>query len=166
MELFPHLPDETRTWFYSLDRALDTAEQTGVLQQLQDFVGSWESHGRKVIGDAAIIRDRIVVIAGIIPDGDVSGCGVDASTQLLKRLAERFAFGFCGPLDVLYRDSDSTIQTTPRKAFATQLAQLGNSSPLWIYDLSVLTLGSVRDGLFEIPVRRSWFNRYLTMDPA
>src|SRR5690606_30936818 len=75
------LPDEARIWIYPTDRELTAADQQALIEGLEDFLESWESHRRPVDGAAAILHARFVVIAATLADGDMSGCGIDASVH-------------------------------------------------------------------------------------
>lgn len=152
------LPDSARIWINPANRNLTHDEQARVLDALSEFLATWSSHGRKVVAEAAIIGDRFVVTAAHVPDGDVSGCGIDASVHALGGIAESLGFEWAPALDVFFK-SDEGVAQADRSTFA-RLASRGDvTSETIVFDTSLTTMGDWRRGRFEVPARRSWHGR-------
>lgn len=157
--LFPALPDDARVWIYVSDRALTGEEQDVLLGRMDDFIEGWASHGRPVEGAAAVLYDRFLVIAATVANGEISGCGIDASTQAVKAAAEALTIHWVPALHVIYRDADGHVRHAPRPTFR-QLAQEGAvTTETPVFDPSVTTLGALRQGAFEQPAGAAWHAR-------
>lgn len=157
--LFPNQPDEARVWIYPAGRPLTPEEQRTVRAALDDFCAQWTAHGRRVQGGVEIIADRFVVIAGLIPAQEISGCGIDASTKALRETAERLGFAWASPLSVFYRDADGAVQAVPRAAFRERARAGDVTTETPVFDVSVTTVGALRTGRFELPAGDAWHGR-------
>lgn len=157
--LFPTLPDDARCWVYVADRPLRDAQQANLLGRLQAFFDEWTSHGQRVRGAATFMDDRILLLAAAVPGGDLSGCGIDKSVHAIEAAAQQHAFSWISPLQVVWREAAGTLQHGPRSAFRQLVKQDMVDGATPVLDLSVDTLGAVRDGRFEQPAHQSWHGR-------
>lgn len=158
-ELFPTLPDESRCWIYAADRPLTEAEQTSLLNTLNTFFEGWESHQRPVRGAAAILDNQFLLVGGVIVGGDLSGCGIDASVHVVQDAANQLGVSWVSPLLVFYRDADGTVQYLPRPAFRRLVANGTVTAATPVFDVSLTTLGQVREGAFEKAAGDAWHAR-------
>jgi hypothetical protein len=159
------LPAESRLWIYPLDRALRDDERSELHARLGAFVAGWTSHGRPISAAYALLYDRFVLIAGLIPGGDVSGCGIDASVRMLQEAGHRLGFGVAGGLDIFFRGADDQILHLPRPQFrklAREGAITGNTV---VFDTSLTHLGDFQAGRFEQPAGASWHATVFQLAP-
>jgi len=153
---FPAFPDDASLWIYVADRALSNEEQTRLLERLQPFFAQWTAHGHRVRGEALILHDRFLLVAGFVPDGELSGCGIDASIQAIKEAFAALPTGFLPALDVLFRDGDGVIRSVPRPVFRRLVRSGAVTAATTIFDPSITTVKALREGGFEKPAGRSW----------
>ena len=158
-DLFPSLPDKARCWIYVAERPFTEDEQASLLEALQAFFAGWASHGRPVQGTATTLEDRFLVVAGVIPGGEISGCGIDASVHAVEEAAGRLGVAWSSPLLVLYRDAEGAIHSLPRSAFRKRVADGTVTAETRVFDVSLTTLGQLRNGTFEKPAGASWHAR-------
>ncbi|GAB5518743.1 MAG: hypothetical protein RhofKO_09940 [Rhodothermales bacterium] len=156
--LFPNLPDDARFWCYVADRPLFAEEQSQLLGHLDTFFASWQSHGRPVTGAAQIVGGRLLLVAATL-EGEISGCGIDASVHAVTDIGAALGVTWKTGLFVVYRDAEGHVCVAPRRAFK-QAVQAGDVSPETpVLDLTLLHLGDVRAGRFEQPAAESWVSR-------
>ncbi|MDZ4701202.1 MAG: hypothetical protein SH809_15940, partial [Rhodothermales bacterium] len=86
---FDQLPGSSRLWIYALDRPLTDAESATLSDRVDAFIRNWNSHGRPVNAGYEFRHNQFVLIAGVIPGGNISGCGIDASVHALAVCGER-----------------------------------------------------------------------------
>jgi hypothetical protein len=158
-ETLESLPDEARVWVYPVARDLSGEEQDSVVESFQPFLDQWTSHGRRVHGAVVVLFARFIVVAATVNDGDISGCGVDASVHVLNPISQKLGFTICGPLDIHYKTAEGSIVSVSRLAFK-QAADRGlvDGSTI-VYSGDVETLGQLRTGGLERTVRDSWHAR-------
>lgn len=160
---FRELPDHARIWIYVADRALDEREERKMVAHLDAFCSEWTSHGRPVTSGAALIESRFALIAGIIPDADISGCGIDSSVHALERAAEELDFRWMPALAVHFRAQDGTIVSVSRPEFR-ELARAGRiDATTPVFDLSIQTLGELRAGKLEQSAATTWHGRVFNL---
>jgi hypothetical protein len=157
--LFPDLPDDARIWVYTTADPLSDEERRELEERLTSFVDGWTSHQQPVRGAVAIRDDRFVMLAATVEGGDVSGCGIDASVHAVDDAAGDLAIDWLGPLDIIYRDDDGTVQTASRPQFRSLVAEGDVDGDTHVFDPSVTTLGEVRSGGFELPAADAWHGR-------
>ena len=158
-ERLNQLPDESRIWIYAADRDLDQTEQERISSILDSFCTNWKSHGRPVDSAAAVVAGRFAVIAGRIPAGDISGCGIDASVHALSAAAEELHLGWLSSLTVHYRDDGGRIQSLSRPEFREKVRSGEIDGSTAVFNLNLETLGELRGGFFELPARDAWHSR-------
>lgn len=151
-----HLPDDARIWIYVADRTLSEVESHSLLEHLDAFCAGWRSHGRPVSSAATLIEGRFAVIAGEIPGGDISGCGIDSSVHALNRAAEELEFGWLPGLAVQFRGEDGTIRSVSRPEFRKMAASGEIDARTLVFDVSISTLGMLRAGKLEQPAGSTW----------
>ncbi len=159
-DLFPTLPDAARCWIYVAQRRLTGAEQRALLDTLNAFFEGWASHGRPVQGAATCLDDRFLVVAGaLMQEGEISGCGIDASVHVVEEAAQRLGVTWASPLLIFYRSDDDTVVSLPRPTFKKLVADGTVTAETRVFDVSLPTLGQLRRGAFEQPAGDSWHAR-------
>lgn len=158
-DLLPMLPDAARCWIYVAERRLSEAEQTALLDALETFFEGWVSHGRPVQGAATCLDERFLAVAGVLTEGTLSGCGIDASVHAVEEAAQRLGVAWASPLLVFYRDDDGAVKSLPRSAFKKLVADGTVTAETRVFDVSLMTLGQLRNGAFEQPAGTSWHAR-------
>ncbi len=158
-EPFSHLPDDARIWTYAGDRDLNELEENRTIEILQSFCASWMSHGRPVLSDAGMLESRFAVIAGHIPGGDISGCGVDASVHALNQARDELGLEWLSSLTVHYRDANGAIRSVSRAAFRACVRAGDVHEKTIVFDPGIQQLRDLRAGRFELPAEETWHRR-------
>ncbi len=155
-DFFPSLPAHARLWVYGVDRMLNPETEAQINAQLGQFMSAWQSHGRKVIGQFAIVDHRFIVIGADIPEADISGCGIDASVHALEETGNKLGFALLSGLIVFYRDRKNNIHGAPRATFRKLVRSGEVSGDTIVFDTSLVKLSQLRDGQFELPAQNAW----------
>jgi hypothetical protein len=150
------MPDQAKLWLYAASRTLTDAEAGQVQNQLDRFFRDWSSHGRAVVGTADISERRIVAIAAHVPDGDLSGCGIDKSVHVLEQLETRLGISWTSGLSIAYRDADGAIQLVSRPTFraAVRSGVIQGDTP--VIDLSLTDVNQLEHPGIERRAAESW----------
>ncbi len=161
MMLFEHLPDDAHCWLYAASRPLTTEEVRSLLTALEPFRDAWTTHGRPVESGATVVDHRVLVLAAHVPDGDMSGCGIDKSLHALDAFATQGGFSWVSGLMIVYRTSSGGLETVPRAHFAELAARGAVDARTPVVDLSVRSLGDLRRIGVERPAGESWHAKYI-----
>lgn len=150
------LPPEARLWLYAASRRLSDAEMERVSVEMNRFMLDWSSHGREVLGVSELAGNRVMGVAAMVPEADISGCGIDKSVHRLQELGDELGVEWLAGLSIAYRDTEGEIQVVSRGAFR-KLVQAGTvSAETPIIDLSLTTVGDLNTRGLERPLRESW----------
>lgn len=155
------MPDTADCWLYAAHRELSSEEVSFLNDLFSAFEKDWSSHGRSVSGSCSIVGNRVVIVAAHVDGGDISGCGIDKSLHLLQEAGASRGVEWSSALNIVYEDADGGLLVTSRQAFK-KLAGQGLVTPeTRVIDLSIRSLGDLRNpGLFR-PVSSSWHARLL-----
>lgn len=160
-DLFPDYPDQARLWVYVSDEPMSAGQQTALLSQLRQFFRTWHSHGRPVTAEAEILDARVLLVAGYVIDGDVSGCGIDESVRALDDAARAQHVTWESPLNVHFRDVAGVIRSVDRPTFREMARRDEIDESTIVFDLSTNSVGALRAGALERPVAASWHARLI-----
>ncbi len=162
--LFSSLPDGAQVWIHPADAPLSEAVQTAFADRLRAFVDTWTSHEQAVRGNATVLYDRFVVLAGLRADGAApSGCAIDDAAHTIKATARELEVQWVPSLHVLYRTSDGTVASVPRSTFQEKADAGAVTMETTVFDPSISSLGELRGGAFEQPARHSWHARAFSL---
>lgn len=165
--LFPSFPDDAACWIYAADRPLTDAEARRLEAILDDFFAGWTSHGRSVRAAASVQDRRFLLIAATLEEGDISGCGIDASTHVLEDAAQQLGVRWLPALTVFYRDGEGAVRSLSRSAFRRRVAEGEITAHTPVFDVSLRTVGALRSGRFERAAGASWHARVFRIpEPA
>lgn len=167
LNIFDNLPGDAPIWIYSADRPIDPAHQTRMLEALSKFFSTWQSHGRVLTGRATIAFDRFLIVAGYLPEGDPSGCGIDAMVHELQRLASEYGYEWVSPLDVHFRTDDGSVAAASRPEFRRLVRSGRVNGSTVVFDTSIRTLKELREEGLARPATESWHRRVFNIaEPA
>lgn len=156
---FESFPENARLWVYAADRSLTADEQDAIQQSLANFFDQWKSHGRVVEGASTFVENRFLLVAGYVPDNNISGCGIDSSVNTVDTVAKRFNVNWLSALHVFFRSPDGDVQAVKRPEFR-QLVKEGvvdQTTP--VFDISLETIGDLRNKGFGQPAAESWHSQ-------
>lgn len=157
------LPDAARLWLFPLDRTLGDAEADALHQSVAGWLPSWQSHGRPVRAETAVLAGRALAVGAVISEADlnagVSGCGIDAMERAVAAALEARGLALAPALGVTYRDGADDWRSAPRPAFR-RLAKAGEAGPeTTLLDVTAGTVGELRARGVERPAGETWAAR-------
>ena len=127
-----------------------------VQQRVERFLRDWSSHGRPVRGALHVQDRRFIMLAATLDDGDISGCGIDASVHAIEEAADARSIAWIPSLHVIYRDVDGRIQHCARPQFRSLAEQGVVTADTPVFDPSITSIQALRAGQFEQPAGASW----------
>lgn len=158
-DLFPTLPEGSGIWIHVADRKLTDSEAETLRSTLARFVRSWTSHERQVLAEIELFENRILLLGAFVPDGDLSGCGIDKHLHVIDELARNLHFEWAGPLSVVYRDGSDQIKTVSRSEFARLVTETDLPASTPIFETGISLLSEARAGI-EREASLSWLSKF------
>jgi hypothetical protein len=90
-EMLPKEMDaSSRVWIYQSSRLFSISEALQIEGILNEFVGSWHSHGVTVKGYANLFYGQFIILMADETASGVSGCSTDSSVNLMKSIEQKF----------------------------------------------------------------------------
>ncbi len=154
---FADFPADTRLWVYGADRELSERELAAIARALDEFVSNWHSHRVPVRGAYALADRRFILLAGYCTDG-VSGCSTDSSVHAVKATGVDLGVNFLDSGLVFYRAEEGVASTT-RVDFRDLVAAGEVDDQTRVFDLTLQTVGDLREKGLERPLSDSWHGR-------
>ena len=158
--LLPSLPDDALVWIYPTKAPVGVEVGTQLLARIRAFMSGWRSHGRATRGNVAIVHERFIVAAGSLsPGGQLSGCSIDSLTRTVTSTAQEMGIVLLSPVTVFYRGADDLVHSASRGAFRRMAQRRAVHAETPVFDLGLTSVGALRSGAFELPMRDSWHAR-------
>ena len=150
------MPSQARLWVYATDRPLAANEIVLIDSALHAFISNWQSHGRPVKAAFDIVHGRFIMISAMIPEAEISGCGIDASVHALERIASDQGFVILSGMHVLYRDTSNDICAVSRSEFRKLVKEGHITGETIVFDTSLTQLEQLKNQQFELPAYHAW----------
>jgi hypothetical protein len=157
---FEEMPDEARLWVFASPRPLETREAERLLERVDAFVEHWVAHGHPVAGARDWRHDRFLLMAADEAATGVSGCSIDSLYDALKAAERELGTRLLdASSSVWYRAGDGTIHAVPRPDFRALAREGAVDADTPVFDNTVATVGALRSGEWERPMRESWHGK-------
>ncbi|MDZ4824537.1 MAG: ABC transporter ATPase [Flavobacteriales bacterium] len=150
------LPDDARVWIYQSSRWLTPEESSLITKEVETFIAQWSAHGSKMKAASAVFHNRFVVVASSEAEVKASGCSIDDSVHLLKRMGALLGVDFFDRITTLYYVGDQIHESAIHSFWA--LRKAGTVGPQTrVFNNLVKTLGEFR-GMWITEFENSWHN--------
>lgn len=153
-----------RIWIYQANRFFTAPEREEALQILEEFVLDWTAHGNRLAGSAEILHNLFIVLQVDESVANVTGCSIDKSVHLLKRIEHTLNIGLFDRLLMAYRDKDSKIQLVSRDIFQALVTE-GVVNDHTIVFNNMIQSGESFPSNWEQPFSQSWHAQAFRKDP-
>ena len=153
---FSLLPGDARVWVFPASRPLTADEEAGLLEGVDAFVERWLAHGRTVVGARELRYGRFLLVGADERATGVSGCSIDSLFHTLQEVEGELGVRFLDRARVWYRGEDGEIRSASRPEFRALVRAGEVGEETVVFDNAVTTVGEVRGGRWELPLRDSW----------
>jgi len=160
-ENYTTYPDNAKVWVYQSNQQLDKDEEDYLKVQLDDFVSSWESHGKLVKATFEIVHNLFVVIF-VDEQGDkMCGTAQDNSIRLMKQLGAELEVDFLNRMTQSYKKGDQ-VKIVQMNDFSTLLANNEIDENTIVFNNMVTTKYDFENH-WEVPLKESWHKQLLVI---
>lgn len=158
LDAFQSLPDDSRLWLMATAESLDEAKRAALAADMDALLASWRHKGVAYAGAWTLIEGRILAIAEPTMTSAPSGCAIDGMLRKVNSVAERLGTTFLDEQQVLFRKGASFL-ALPKAELGARLEDGTLDANTPVVDLSLFTLGDLRAGKLEKPLRATWIGR-------
>jgi hypothetical protein len=156
MVRFQELPDDARLFIVAAADPLDADTRATLERAVEDHLAAWHAHGTPVHGGSELRYGQFLLIAADERATGVSGCSIDALYRVFKEVERRTGATLLDTARVWYRDRGGEVRSPTRAEFRGAVERGEVDGDTVVFDHTVSTVGGVRHGEWEKPLRRSW----------
>ncbi len=160
---FNQMPADARVWIYQSSESLSGEMQERLLVSLQNFIESWDSHGRSLKASAQIRHNHFIIIAldeRVIP---ASGCAIDKSVHFLQGLESNTGIKlFDRSLQAFLIDDQVQFVEVKNLKKAVETGQI--EADTITFNNLISTAGQLQTE-WQVPAAKSWLARYFRKQP-
>ena len=146
-----------RLWIYQSSRFLTDDDVEVVKQTLAEFVAQWTAHGNQLAGRFEIRHQLFILLMVDEEKAMVTGCSIDKSVHLLKKIEQTLGISLFDRLQIAYRkDVDEPIQVASQDDFQKLLADGEINPDVAVVFNNMITTVEELDTKWEVPMKDSW----------
>lgn len=159
IDSFDALPGHARLWIYQADRSLTKSEEERISAELSKFCNEWAAHGNPLRTSYKIDHHQFVLLAVDETAHGASGCSIDDSIRVIKKLQAMLGIDFFNRTNVAFLDS-GRVSVYPLATLKTAFA-MGKLYPdSLLFNTTLQTVGDYQKS-WIIPAEKSWVAKYL-----
>jgi hypothetical protein len=161
---FDALPDHSRLWVFAASRALTDRETAPLLASTDDFLVKWTAHKVQLASGRELRHNQFLFVAIDEAIAGASGCSIDALVHFMNDSEKSLGVRLTDNGAVWFRGPAGTVQCMSRPEFRTLAGQGAVGPDTVVFDNTIETVGALRAGKWETPLRRSWHLRAFFKD--
>jgi hypothetical protein len=153
------LPNNARLWIYQANRFLSDSELEKMQLELEKLMQSWNTHGKKLETGYAVFYNSTIVLAVNEDYQYASGCSIDSSVHMLKKIGIELNVDFFNRMQVLYQ-LNTTCHLISLNDFIDKIIAGEINKDTLVFD----TLAARKSDLPEdvlVSVQQSWHKQFI-----
>lgn len=91
---FNELPESSKIWIYQSDREFSNEDLDYLNAELKEFTKEWVAHSQTLKTSYSILFDHFIILSVDESVNDASGCSVDSSVRIIKKVGEHLSIDF------------------------------------------------------------------------
>lgn len=155
---FDQMADSSRIWIYQAERKLSEEEAKFIERAAQTFLQGWQAHGQDLKSSFKIEHDQFLILTVDESLHQASGCSIDASVHLIKKIEEALNVSFSNNGFVAFL-VDAEIQLKPFNKIKSSIQQKEINPDSIMFDNTIQFLGDFKSK-WQVSSKDSWVSRY------
>lgn len=151
----------SKVWVYQNSRLFTISEAIEVENIINDFTGSWMSHGAPVKGYGTLLFGQFIVLMADETGTMVGGCSTDSSVRMIKEIEKRFEVNMFDRTTLAFIIKDK-LQLLPYSQVNYALKNNFINKDTLFFNNIVVTKKELEDN-WIIPVSKSWLSKKLSL---
>lgn len=153
-----HIPagfdDHSKVWIYQSSRLFLMSEAFAIEDILNNFIGSWKSHGAPVKGYANLFFGQFIVLMADETQSTVGGCSTDSSVHVIKAIEQQFKVNMFDRQNLAFVVKEK-VQLLPLSQLNYAVENKFIDADTIYFNNTVLTKKELLEK-WMIPVKESW----------
>ena len=142
--LFPEFSSTSKVWVYKANRTLSASDNQVISDVLNEFVPQWAAHGTQLYGSWTILENWFVVLVVDEEKFSASGCSIDSSVKVIKKVGSELGIDFFNRMNVLIEEDNALKEI--------HFADLDNHPNALLFNPITTDLKSLREN-WKIPAK-------------
>ncbi|TAH25250.1 MAG: hypothetical protein EAZ07_07600 [Cytophagales bacterium] len=151
---------DSKVWIYPSNRTLEPSDIETISSMLQSFIETWESHGKPLKASYQILEQRFILIAVDESYSNASGCSIDKSVAIIKKLDESLNLGLLNRGSLSYISSTSEIMTINFDQIKKAISSGEIDSETIVFDCNITQLSDLKQN-WKKPAKETWLKRMI-----
>lgn len=155
---FNNIQPESKLWVFHSPKELEDSDKLILIQELESFLESWESHGQAVFGGYEIVDNQFILVSASTSTDNPSGCSTDKLIHCFSSIGQNLGINFMDNTRVYLRNENKKWKSAHFGELATQI----KSGKLKPNDILANTQISKRGDFpknWELSAGESWLKR-------
>lgn len=157
-----NFPDDSRVWIFQSNRAFIEKERIEINEQLEQFFQQWNYHGKPVRSWANLLFNQFIVVIADETDVRLGGCGLDASTRLIKSLERQYSVNLFDRLSITFLKNDKA-EMLPLEQIQYAIDNGFINSKTLVFNNVVYTKKELLN-LWLVPLEQSWLTDRINLN--
>ena len=155
---FESLADSSKVWIYQSSREFTVNEVDEISEVLRQFVDTWKRHGEDLKSSYQIRYNQFVILAVDESYNGISGCSIDASTNLFKNIEEKYNVDMFNKLNTAFKNGEH-INIVTLADFQKYVMDNKINNKTIVFNNMITTKRELENG-WELAAEDSWHSRY------
>lgn len=156
---FEKLPDHSRIWIYQAPRPLTVEEREVISANMENFTAGWKTHQKDLYAGYALLHRRFIVLAVDESLEPASGCSIDDSVSIIRRLQDELGLDLMDRLQITFRSENDLVVSAGLNDFKQMIRDGEIDENTIVFNNLVANLGEFRRN-WEIKASDSWHSKY------
>jgi len=165
-DLFPELPDSSRAWLFASAKPIEAANRAAILADLEPVLSKWKSHGNFVPARGSFLDEVTLVVAADFTGAEMSGCSIDRMIAASRDAGRNVGIDLVDVPAGVHHWGPDGVRFSSRREFGDLALQGFVDRGTLVLDLTVITLGAVRQGRWKRPAGQGWHAKAFAFEPA
>ncbi|MBW6482630.1 MAG: ABC transporter ATPase [Vicingaceae bacterium] len=154
-------PDNAKVWIYQSDIHFDEDAKKHIQISIDDFIATWESHGKMVKGTFTILYDAFIVLF-VDEQGDrMCGTAQDNSVKLMKRLEQELEVTLLDRMNQSYKEGGKAV-LVKLNDFETLYNDNKINDETIVFNNTITTKKEF-ETTWEVPLKDSWHKQLVNV---
>ena len=155
---FEEMSPNSRIWIYQADRQITEEEERQIERSAKEFLEGWAAHGNPLNSSFTVLHNKFLVISVDESYNMASGCSIDASVALVRRLEEQLNLNFFDRSKVAFLLNGEIFESS--MADLKELISEGKINSETITFNNLVANVNELNNQWKMPAGETWLKRY------
>lgn len=158
---FEELPDNSKIWIYQSDREFTEVDLEFLNSELRKFTDTWSAHSQTLKTSFQIRYNYFIILSVDENINDASGCSVDSSVHVVKKIGEELNIDFFKRENLLFLNNEKVTCCAISELNQHIISNNINRQSIFFNNLAV-SMGQLKSN-WMVPAENTWLKKYFNI---